>query len=343
MNQKMSFLLPVVAGIAFSQGIAQTSTAIPARTAKKETLGQFRAKYLGQRIYIRNPESLIAMDTVRLVGDKYVGSEPLPPSYASQESTVVAIQLNETLAERTPTTGTNALGERVTDDDYENPPVEVIFRFDDGQLAKCGGFVSVLEGEYGEIELVSARNGHAAYLEKALPEVIGRNVYAIADSRVFPISSTLQDLTFSLRSLQALQDVPYLQPLRIVDARYNGATDRVVLKLQLPDGRFALAATPCDEDRGPDTLSRIAGKFLTGVPAGLTAQEVKAIQEHKIFRGMTRRAVEFSWGSSTTYNENDWGKGGKQLVYVLNNQVVYLDSQGVVTDWQSMDHTTPNP
>lgn len=292
---------------------------------KKETLGQFRAKYLGQRILIRKPGTvtgtgdLLEWHSVKPVGDTYVEDYPfsLNARYASQEPTVVAISLNEMVAKATGQASSsagalNALGERVTDDDVENPPVDLVVRFDDGQVAKHSGFVSVLDGfgeteGWADIELVSVRDAHAAYLQKALPEVIGRSIYAIAASKVFPINSTIQDLTDYLaayhRGVRALDDVPYLQKLRIVEARYSGATDRAVLKLQLPDGRFALAATPCEENRGPDALSRIAGRFLTAIPTGLTPREVKAIQEHKIFRGMTRRAVIFSWG--TPEKEND--------------------------------------
>jgi hypothetical protein len=32
---------------------------------------------------------------------------------------------------------------------------------------------------------------------------------------------------------------------------------------------------------------------------------------------------------------NDWGRGGKQLVY-SSTQMVYLDSQNKVVDWQSL-------
>ncbi len=48
---------------------------------------------------------------------------------------------------------------------------------------------------------------------------------------------------------------------------------------------------------------------------------------------MSRQAVIYSWGATT---ENDYGKGGKQMVYG-DNQFVYLDNSGKVTDWQSMD------
>ena len=70
------------------------------------------------------------------------------------------------------------------------------------------------------------------------------------------------------------------------------------------------------------------------VPPNLTPREIEAIKSKKIFRGMSRRAVFYSWGVTA---ENDYGRGGKQLVYD-DNQFVYLDLNGKVSDWQSTHH-----
>jgi hypothetical protein len=351
-NARREALLRLRSALAVTLMLFAASKVVIARGSSKETLGEFRAKYIGQRILILHaqvfdpagPElrailkdkapaaTLGGWDPAKLVGDRYEtdSQADIPARYASQEPTVIAIQRAKTFEEARP--ARNALGEAADQDSIENPYVDVIVRFDDGKLAKITSYVSLLEA--GEnFQLVSVRDAHAAYLQGALAGVIGRSLYAVAGSVVFPIEATIQDLTaLGFPKTQPLDDVPYLEPLRIAEALYNGSVDRVVLKLQLPDGRFGLAATPCDETRGPDVLSRISGGFHTGIPVGLTPEEVKAIQTHKIFRGMTRRAVTFSWGVPD--KENDWGRGGKQLVY--GEQFVYFDSYGVVTDWQSL-------
>jgi hypothetical protein len=73
-------------------------------------------------------------------------------------------------------------------------------------------------------------------------------------------------------------------------------------------------------------------RLLLKIPPTLTSQEIAAIRSRKIFRGMSRRAVFYSWGVT---EENDYGRGGRQLVYG-DRQFVYLDNKGTVTDWQSV-------
>ncbi len=69
------------------------------------------------------------------------------------------------------------------------------------------------------------------------------------------------------------------------------------------------------------------------IPATLTSREIAAIRDRKVFRGMTRQAVLYSWGIA---KENDYGRGGSQLVYG-DDQFVYLDSSGKVTDIHTLD------
>jgi hypothetical protein len=110
-------------------------------------------------------------------------------------------------------------------------------------------------------------------------------------------------------------------------------------KLRLNGGREVLSASRYrDEDisrNGNDNsfLGRSAGTLLLTIPLNLTPQDIAAISSRKVFRGMPRQAVFYSWGKTA---ENDYGKGGKQLVYG-ENQFVYLNNDGIVTDWQSLD------
>lgn len=324
---------------------ALVPASVGAQGPSKETLAQFRAKYLGQRVLIHHAHAsggqLLGWEPAKQVRGRYetdIGYQVgafINAEYATQQPTVIVVQLAKTLEDsangREPTSE-NALGESI---DPENPYVDVIIRFDDGKVAKITNFVAELDDEDSDIELVSVRDAHADYLGKALPEAVGGALYAIGDSKVYPPESTLKELTDITSFELPLSKVPNLQPLRIIDARYNGEVDRVILKLQLPDGRFGIVATPYDESRGSTILSRIARGFLVQIPTDLTAREIAAIQEHKIFRGMSRRAVTLSWGSPGKVN--DWGGGGKQLVYDDGHQLVYIDTNGVVTDWQSFE------
>ena len=127
--------------------------------------------------------------------------------------------------------------------------------------------------------------------------------------------------------------------MTIVAAKYIDRYDLIIWKLQLDSGRFVIGASRYrDEDVSANRndnsfLGRSIGTLLLNIPPNLTEREISAIRDRKIFRGMSRQAVIYSWGSAS---ENDYGKGGKQLVYG-DNQFVYLDNTGKVTDWQTID------
>lgn len=310
-----------------------------AQSQSHETLAQFRAKYLGHRILIHNAEtfigSLMGWQPVRRTGNKYEVYDGafIRASYAKEEPKVIAITLDDVAQGEAPNSK-NALGETVSSED---PYVDFIVRFPDGQLAMITSFVSLLSASDSDIELVSIRNAHESYLRQTLPKVVGRAIYAVGDSKVFPLNSTLRDLTDILSTKLPLSNVPNLEPLRITQASYNATADRIILKLRLPGGRFGLVATQYNGKHGTNAfLSRVAGNFLVKIPQGLTAREITAIQGHKIFRGMPRNAVILSWGKPEKVN--DWGSGGEQLVYDAGDQLVYISTDGRVTNWQSLSN-----
>lgn len=315
-----------------------TPVCVLAHGQHQETLAQFREKYLGQYVFIHNVNTsagaLLDWEPARQKGNRYVndlrGDDTIPVKYAQEQPKVISIQLEDFASGKIPSSK-NALGETANP---KNPYVDVIVQFRDGQLAMITDFVSHLDSSDSDIELVSVVDAHQNYLREMLPKVIGRKIYAVGNSKVFPIDSTLRELTSMLSTKLPLDNVPNLEPLRIVKAKYSAKADRIILKLRLPDGRFGLVATRYNASRGADVLSRVAGNFLVTVPEGLTAQEIKAIQNHKIFRGMTHKAVVLSWG--TPEKVNDYGSGGLQLIYDAGHQLVYLDASGHVIDWQSL-------
>ena len=129
-----------------------------------------------------------------------------------------------------------------------------------------------------------------------------------------------------------------LTPMTIVAATYDDRYDFIVWQLRLDDGREVISASRYrDEDVSNNEndnsfLGRGISTLLLKVPSSLTSQEIAAIKARKIVRGMTRQAVLYSWGVA---KENNYGKGGNQLVYG-DSQFVYLDGSGKVTDWQSL-------
>jgi hypothetical protein len=329
--------------------------------ARDWTLADFRHSYLNQRILI-----LQGHDTRGSLG----GWEPIKQSsdssfivdnskgayinfrYKDQTPRIIAIRESSGGGMKTPKEGQkNAMGKTVSDDDIVNPSVEVIVQFDDGQMAKYTSIVSLIRdrsikrvnqtSDFWEMEfmLVSLRDSHAEAVARNLPLTIGQKVYAVHDSLLFGVDITSEDLLdFGSRHTKRVKDFPLLTPMTIVAAKYNDRYDFIVLELRLDDGREVMGASRYrDEDvskNGNDNslLGRSTSTLLLKVPASLTSQEIAAISARKIVRGMTRQAVFYSWGVT---EENDYGKGGRQLVYG-DSQFVYLDNSGKVTDWQSV-------
>jgi hypothetical protein len=165
-------------------------------------------------------------------------------------------------------------------------------------------------------------------------------VYAVHDSLLFgPDISPAELLDLGSRLTKQIRDVPLLTPMTIVAAKYNDRYDFIVWKLRLDNGREVITASRYrDEDvskNGNDNsfLGRSISTLLLKVPSNLTPQEITAIRSRKIFRGMSRQAVYCSWGVT---KENNYGSGGKQLMYG-ESQFVYLNNSGIVTDWQSLN------
>lgn len=356
--------------------LAQQPQSRAPATAKKAaaelTLRQFRQMFLNQRILILkgsmipDPRALLrklrnekdADEDGSLGGWQPMKQGPdgsfkndfdkgafIPYKYKDQTPKVIDIRENAVL-EQAKEGQKNALGETVTDNDIVNPSVRIIVQFDDGLLAEYSSIVSLILDQQSyspdhwdmEFMLASVRDGHAEIMRRNLQSTIGQKVYAIHDSLLFTADITPEDLLdLGKRETKRLDDVTLLSPMTIVAANYNDRYDFVVWKLRLSDGREIISAARYQDDfietgNAPSFLKRVTGTLLLSVPPSLTTQEISAIRARKIFRGMSRQALLYSWGAGS---ENDYGRGGKQLVY--GNQFVYLDNNGRITDWQTVN------
>lgn len=340
-------------------------SASPAPASKPEaremTLREFRNIFLNQRILILKGQdvggSLGEWQPMKLAKngsfvDDYNKGAFINLKYRDEVPKVLSIRENTIAGMEKPTEGTtNAFGETITDADIVNPSVEIIVQFDDGQLAKFTSIVSLImdrsakwpdhDTDHLDMEFmpVSTRDAHAEVVKQNLQGTIGQKVFAVHSTLLLGADVSPTDLTdFSRRIEKRVDDIPLLTPMTIVAAKYIDRYDLILWKLQLDNGRVVIGASRYrDEDvsaNGNDNsfLGRSIGTLLLKIPSNLTVQEIAAIRDRKIFRGMSRQAVIYSWGATT---ENDYGKGGKQLVYG-DNQFVYLDNNGSVTDWQSI-------
>jgi len=109
----------------------------------------------------------------------------------------------------------------------------------------------------------------------------------------------------------------------------------VLIRLRLPTGGDAVSFTSRSllDAASADIpfIERISGRLLAGVPKELTANEIEAIKQGELVRGMSSLAVSYMFGSPDS--ETNWGIGGKQRIY-LKQISVHFDDKNKVVDWQ---------
>ena len=326
------------------------SEPVAASSAPKEapkTLGAFKRQFLNQDVIINDvpfqEKYCLEWHIAQQMPDGTYqetnwGVDSLGIEYRGQTGTVVAVQLAKSPSQHTRADGTNAFGESVGEDDIENPYMEVVVKFKDGILAMIR---TTIISHSMNMELANKRQSLKEDMESELPAVIGRKLYAAGYSDLYKPTATIEDLTGIHNTLAKLSisDVLLLEPLTITKAKYLPDVNAVLMKLSLPNGREAIAYTPFEylQDNNPKQkfLEKIAGSLLTSIPKSLTPREIEAIKGMKLFRGMSKDALDDAIGLCE--KENDWGRGGKQRIYYGGKLIVYLDNTGKVEDWQSQD------
>jgi len=158
-------------------------------------------------------------------------------------------------------------------------------------------------------------------------------------SRLYQPDTTLEELS-GLRNIRkelGPTSVPQLVPLPIVAAKYIQSTG-VVFKLKLPNGNEALAFTDASyfqrADANNSVMDKVSGSLLMAIPSDLNPKEIDDIKKGSVSKGMKRQTLYYVVGFPD--KENDWGRGGKQLMYG-NRLLFYLDNTNTVVDWQSLD------
>lgn len=295
---------------------SQRPTPAPAKKGSTElSLRQFRQIFLNQRIVILKGDDIGSLAGWQPMKRGRDGFEDdlgfgafIPYKYKDQTPKVIDIRENAVLEQ--PKEGQkNALGETVTDNDIIDPDVKIIVQFDDGQLAKYSSIVSLIMDQQSyspdhwdmEFMLASVRDVHAEIMRQNLRSTIGQKLYAVHDSLLFPTDITPGDLLdLGKRETKKLDDVTLLSPMTIVAASYNDRYDFVAWKLRLSDGREIISAARYQDDlreagNSPSFLRRATGTLRLNVPPNLTAEEINAIRDKKIFRGMSHQALLYSW------------------------------------------------
>jgi hypothetical protein len=308
----------------------------------KMTLSQVRSKYLGKQVVVTgalfNDQMMLEWHTATPDGTRYVesgdGLSLLPVQYRGQTATVVAVQLNSLKTQKK----INALGEMTNEDDTVDPYFDLVVKFKDGSYGMLTTYSTIAEQN---VQFADEQQKVADMIRLNENKLIGTPLYACEYSHLYEPDTTLEEMTGSRELLKRIDSTrtPLLKPLPIQNIKFIAASNIVVMKLKLPDDTSALAYTPLnlmhseDDDKPMSPTAQIAGSFFTSVPKSYSPKEIDAIQKGTIFRGMSKEALECVMGFAK--NENDWGTGGKQLVF-SDTFLVYLDHFDKVVNWQSL-------
>lgn len=319
-----------------------------AQSNGSETLGSVKQKYLNQRVVIGGSVMNSSLQGPVLTTWYAAAAEPggryradmsnnAAASDKGQAGLVIAIQLDDALG-RSVGPRTNALGEVISPDQTVDPYLDVVVKLDNGNIVITTAYPSTVDLA---IQLAVAQEALAKEMSANIGSVVGKKLYAAGFSRLYQPDSTLEEMEGLSEIIKRIPitEIPLLEPLVITAAKYVETPDElmhtaVVLKLKLPDGREALSITSSftDVDKDATFLEKISGFLLTTVPKDLTPQEIAAIKKISVFRGMRKEAVHYALGFPK--EENDWGKGGKQLIYT-DDLIIYVNNQEKVVDWQS--------
>jgi hypothetical protein len=302
-------------GIMQSIVIAVLSLALASGPDK---LDQARTAYLNKRVVVK---SVVFRPAIEANG-KYQYENVynfIASKYIGQTATVIAVQPTEDAPQ--PAEKVNALGEVVTQPVRE-PWFDIVVKFDDGSLAILNETAAGLPHSILLPENIAEMQAARKTREEKIKSFVGRTLYATALSTVYRPDVALTEMQNRNRIVP-----PLLVPLKIEVAKWNEEAGCAVVKLRFPDGGAALTLLNESGESCADS------RLLSAFPAYLSRADIAAVKTRMPVRGMSESALYYAIGYPES--ENDYGRGGKQLIY-KSNLIVYLDTSGKVEDVQRM-------
>ena len=268
---------------------------------------------------------------------------PVPYRYKGAEGKIIAVDI---LPDPNPYSIKinlkDAFGEPIDKNDLVDPYFDVIVHLQSGELVTVNScyLATIINGHH--FRFSSDRNKIKKEIIDNIDTLIGKTIYPVAESKIFPPDVSVDKLiTWNKRRFARLHDVPNFIPLEIIKAKYLEKEGGILIKVKFLSNRIGIIFDQFvsieDAKKSPHVgtsfLDRATFGFKINIPKSLTAREVEAIKKRRIFKGMSSKALEYSWGYED--KKNDWGNGGKQLIF-NENQYVYLKNNKIV-NWQVLE------
>lgn len=234
--------------------------------------------------------------------------------------------------------------ENINNDNVIDPSVHVI-----AKLYNLDSTLLITSTSGTFIKFVVQLAPNTEYIRKVFSikkdSLIGKVIYPTSFSYIYPPDADMSMLTEVSKRSNRLLDVPNLTPLKITNAKYieseNAIIYKVAFKGNLSDStieRTGIIYCPWNESNynlDSSFLRLAVSGFELKVPKGFNAYELKAIKNNTVCKGMGMKALWISIGMPES--NNDWGEGGKQLIYHNGSLMIYTKHDSVC-DWQIMDN-----
>lgn len=161
--------------------------------------------------------------------------------------------------------------------------------------------------------------------------IVGKTIYPVASSIIYPPSFGIEDCA-DLKNRKLSISLPFknLTPLEIIEAEYIENEHAIMLIIKNQENK-QLGKVYSEFRRFEGVrkdkktfLEAAAFGFLENVTNKLTDQEIVAIKNNKVFKGMSKDALYYSIGFPE--KRVDRGNGVMQLIYGVGTSVYLKDN-----------------
>ncbi|HET9836798.1 MAG TPA: hypothetical protein VFR84_01095 [Candidatus Angelobacter sp.] len=284
-----------------------------------DPIDQAKTRYLDKPVVVKSAAFRVAVKDASGYKSKSV-FDFIPDKYVGKKATVIAVQETEDSARRATTQKVNAMGEVINTRPPGADDFDIVVKFEDGLVAinketlQAAAYDLLLPEDLAKLE-----DQNKANLEKT-ERLVGRDFYATALSSIYRSDVTLAEMQPANR-----MSPPFLEPLHVLAAKWNEQAHCAIVKLELPSKTQALALMAADGG------TCYGSNLEPEIPKFFSPQDIYGVKNRTVAIGMKEMAVH--WAIGYPERENDWGRGGKQLVYG-DYLMVYIDTSGKVEDVQ---------
>lgn len=296
-------------------------------------LGQIREKLVNQPVRISGRLLLGGVDNwarVQRQSDssaKFGRSDRLPADYAFAKGNVVSVELADTRV-----VTKDAFGKDIDFSKVKDPYVNVIVKLADGTEVGTTAYEYAFHGN--TLQLIEEAERTRRDIEAILAKLDGKSLYLPMYQHVYPNTVAFDDLLRVIPSTAPLpfDEVPRATPLKIIETKYLDGYNRALIRIALPNGNEGIMVGTTDafylkREYKPSDLDRLGFNAEQSM-SKFTPREITAIKNVEFFKGMSQSALYWSVGLPT--KENDYGRGGKQLVFATG-LIVYTQNDRVTS------------